>query len=451
MAEQEQIEGLPAGATLRPISQGIEGLPAGAVLRPIAAEPHESPAQEEPGYLSQAGTALKDVGIGAVKGMGNTVAGTASLLGKIPVIGKTLSPPEGTTALKAMSEPTDTAQKVGYYGEQIGEFMLPGEAEEAGALKLASKAPMLGKYALPLAKLGTTALSSGTVNALQGGDFGTGAAAGVGGSLIAKGVESAAPKIIERAIGVGPKQLMYGAKPGEEALKLPGLTAGALKSNAGQKALDLTANKLEPLLQQADQAGTMIDLAPARTKLQDAMAAANKRNSPTVAARLQPLLDQLTTDASGNAIPSQLPPTQARALKQGIDDTIGSWTSERGGISKRVTSAAKAARSAIDQNLDAAIPGHDELNSQIQSLISASKGRGAGRMGILGNRVVLPLLGYQVARTEGASPAESIGAGLAMEGLTSPTARIMAAKGLPKVLPAARAAALQAFRNNGGQ
>jgi hypothetical protein len=152
----------------------------------------------EPSMLQTIGTGAMNFGKGLVKGAGNTIRGIGNLESKIPGV-KSLMPGDVQDYLGSEGEnanqPHGIMQTLGKGVEQAGEFMLPGGAEEKAV-------SMLPKAAQTAGRIGASALSSGIVNKLQGGGFGTGAAAGAGGALLGAGMQAAAPKIAEGALGI---------------------------------------------------------------------------------------------------------------------------------------------------------------------------------------------------------------------------------------------------------
>ena len=142
-----------------------------------------APAQP-PSMLHSIGEGALNLGKGAVKGLGSTMNSIGTQLGKVPGVGSMLPKDVTDTTPEEMRViPHGTMQHLGKGIEQTAEFVAPGIGEEAGAAKIASMLPRLGKAALPLAKIGTSALSSGLVNKAQGGEFGTGAIAGGAGAV----------------------------------------------------------------------------------------------------------------------------------------------------------------------------------------------------------------------------------------------------------------------------
>jgi len=178
-------------------------------------------ATEEPGETGRTG--LAGVGTGVLKGIGSTLKG-ASSLGERFVRGtlrtflpKSLEKGLGlekqgedlTGAEELISEetfkPEGTAEKIGFYGEQIGEFFIPGSMSlKAG--KVASSTVKGGKVvkgAAKLAGIGATEAVLGTgQSAMQSGELGkeelkVGAMSLVAPAVLAglgKGIKAVIPK-----------------------------------------------------------------------------------------------------------------------------------------------------------------------------------------------------------------------------------------------------------------
>jgi hypothetical protein len=108
-----------------------------------AADFHTTNQPPSPSLLSQAGTIAADIGIGAAKGVGSTVFGLGKLVRDYTPIGRISDAilPAAFAQKPVEIVPSNTAQKVGYTGEQIGEFFLPtGVAGKAGKIAEAAKA-----------------------------------------------------------------------------------------------------------------------------------------------------------------------------------------------------------------------------------------------------------------------------------------------------------------------
>ncbi len=141
--------------------------------------------QEKEGQLATTGRELKEVGAGVLRGLGSTFTG----LGQLTLKGASFIPPlkkiaergiqTGEEIKKEFLTPETPAEKVGFVGEQIGEFLIPVGAQ-AKALSFLRKAiPTLSKSTRlsgGLTRLLTKATASGAEfggkTILQsGGDF----------------------------------------------------------------------------------------------------------------------------------------------------------------------------------------------------------------------------------------------------------------------------------------
>src|SRR5213078_941680 len=111
-----------------------------------------------PSLLQQAGEAVENLGIGAAKGVGQSVLGAGRVVQMIPGVTRAVDAlygvpgisqeamRQGTAAMRAQG----TAQTIGKMAEQVGEVLLPGSklaaAGEAAATRLAPKlAPLVGE------------------------------------------------------------------------------------------------------------------------------------------------------------------------------------------------------------------------------------------------------------------------------------------------------------------
>jgi hypothetical protein len=220
MSAAGQID-LSAGLVPKPNAAPSIDLSAGLVPKAPTPAPAAAPASS---FASEAGGVLEDVGKGIAKGALSTTTGVSSLLHEIPGIGETLAPESGIKAAEQIATPTDTAQKVGKYGEQTAEFFLPAGAEEKGAEllgKLAEYLPEGVKFSKGATKLAARmiaeGISTGAVSKAQAGategtglkPFLEGAAAGAAGPAVSK-VAGKAAETAGKAFGFG--------RPGEELL-----------------------------------------------------------------------------------------------------------------------------------------------------------------------------------------------------------------------------------------
>lgn len=205
---------------------------------------------------------IVDVGIGAAKGVGNTLFGLGKLVRDYTPIGRISDaiqpgafnqrPPEIT--------PTNTAQQIGYTGEQVGEFFVP-----------LSKVAQLGK-AGQVARMGVQTLA-------QSGDH---TAAGVSMALSAVPVgklASSASKVLRRSAEKTTTQALGATKEWAkvEATKLaPGILERGVKGSRQAmldtaKAQTKTIGKaIEEVIEDAAARGTIVDGNVARASIQAA-------------------------------------------------------------------------------------------------------------------------------------------------------------------------------------
>lgn len=139
----------------RPPDLDANGRPVTAAVRPpdIDADGTAAPARDEsrPRGLATIGDFVGDVGIGIVKGGTNTAIGLGEMVHSIPGVsaavdylyGRPVSARSFTEARQSV-QPTNTAQRVGFYSEQIGEFFTPiGAAGKTKALLEIGKSGVL--------------------------------------------------------------------------------------------------------------------------------------------------------------------------------------------------------------------------------------------------------------------------------------------------------------------
>jgi hypothetical protein len=196
---------------------------------------------------------LENVGIGATKGAVSTLTGMSSLMEKgvraiLPSgVEKALGLPQGTTVAQqtvpqSWRTPTNTAQKVGFAGEQLGEFLIPvgGEAKVASLFPKAAKATtLLGKVIQAAtrgvegaAKMGVVGGEFAGKTAIQtGGDFGQAKTSGIIGAAsvpVFGAVGKIAPIVSD--LGTSAIAMMIKKRPADVAMALskPALVAKAM-------------------------------------------------------------------------------------------------------------------------------------------------------------------------------------------------------------------------------
>lgn len=169
---------------------------------------------------------IKDVGVGALKGLGSTAAGASELFqkGAAAIIpgGKTAADIKRPEALEKLLTPTTTAQKVGFGAEQIAEFLVPGLAATrlAKGAKVATTLGVKGlaKEAAKEATIGATvaAAQKGTVDT---GVLTTGAISGAF-PVIGAGIRAAKP-VIKAGKELGAEGLLASARKNLEKVLHP--------------------------------------------------------------------------------------------------------------------------------------------------------------------------------------------------------------------------------------
>ena len=343
----------------------------------------QSPASPPPSMLQQGMSALGDFGKGIAKSGISLMSTGDEAVRKIPGIGEWLTTPaNGTPADKAiahthqMATPHGTAQNLGYGTGEAAQFLIPGGAEEVGAAKLASLAPRLGRAAAPLARMATSALSSGAVNAAQGGSPVTGAEMGAGGSLLGSALKAASPYVTEIAQGIHTP----GAKAGKAILDE---TSGILPDSIRKSASGVLGELNPQLNAAADESTALIPMGPARAAASEQIGRAQTQNQPRLIKGVQRMGSQLMErdyepglGAEGPSatlpIPDEVPARDYLELRRGIGKALpaGSWSPES-------SNAFKAPRNAIygtmTDQFHNAVPGTEELDNRISSLIPATK------------------------------------------------------------------------------
>jgi hypothetical protein len=414
---------------------------------------------QEPGFPQRMGKGLQDITEGAGAGVLNTVHGTGELIrggGNLihQGLGDAIVPPAGQKALREMTYTNSPMQKIGYTGEQIGEFMLPGGATEKAGLKAAELLPKVAKYAKPIAEIGTEAGVSGLQNKMQGGDFSTGAAFGAGGNVIGKGLQSAAPRIAEAAAEPG-KRLLKTVAPGVDIGKTiltesKGYKPSTIAGELGEKVAE-HSNAVSDAAELAKKNGSRVSLGPARQIAGDEAAEAVAKNSPAYLKDVTQVNRQLTRQTlPGNGsipLPSSVDPVKARALKQGIDLEIGSWNPE---AQSAIDPLKERVYGALNAEFHKAVPEAAAHDAAMTSLIPSQKAISnvAFNPGItrsVFNRIARPTgalvgagLGASEGYKEGGVPGAIAGGvgGLVIPHLvTSPTGMMVAARAADKGLP----------------
>jgi hypothetical protein len=402
------------------------------------------------------GPAAGQVALGAGKGLLSTATALPAYLAQhIP---GAAANPATLQDRRDLITPANAEQSLGKGIEQTGEFMAPGLGEEKFSALLPEKAASA-------ARIGYQALTGGGVNALQGGDFRTGAVAGGLTGLAGEGMRMVAPGVAEKALGMRGTDRAFGKTPGRTLLdETSGVRPETVAASAKAK-----INELNPQLEQAASASpNLASLKPARDVLASAANKAASENAVGLHGQIgnmQATLARRPLDPLISAIPEQVSPRELLNLKRGFNEEHLNWTPDR---RDAALSTGRRAYGALDTELDRAAPEAAGLNQRISSLIptvrrAEAMARGEGANARIMERIARPtgaltgaMGGAMLGRQEGGTRGAFEGAGLGLilpELMSSPTGRMIAARSfnrpLPQyILPAIRGGALQLDRGN---
>jgi len=386
-----------------------------------SATPQQPPASGSLYYAKQLGRA----GLNALGGVGASAIKPVSTLfdvAKAPLENLGVSPQtveKGSNYLHQLSTPPPgIAGEAGNLLGQGAQFVAPAGLEESAAAKIGEAIPNAPWIVRGIAKAVPAAISSGTISKLQGTGFVPGAVLGAAAEPISEGMHALGGNMAARAAGVTNNQLRYGAKPGEEILGLKGIRPSTIRASASAKATALT-QELESALEQS---GKEVSLIPAKDEVDKAISKAANQNDLTTFKHLEPLAEQVSS------LPDKAPAREALEYKRGLK-TLSNFQ-KASPVTAPAMSAARGAYSAVDSELDKAVPKVNDLDNRIHSLITVSKPKGTGGMGL--GKYILPYMAARAIEAGGGGPlGEAAGMGLTFAG-ESPAARIMLGKGLAK-------------------
>lgn len=193
---------------------------------------------------------------GALKGLGSTIAGASSLSEKVMKTALKAALPKGAEKyfsvddqtgveklkLQEKLQPKNLGEKLGFYGEQIGEFFIPGgvatkASKAVEGAKLLSKAP---KAVKGVARLATASVVEGLLGtgqtAMQSGELGKEeVGAGVLSSILPGaskllGKTLNAEKLMQKALGLNPSQIKNLSKVSTTGNAYTGINDFAIKN-----------------------------------------------------------------------------------------------------------------------------------------------------------------------------------------------------------------------------
>lgn len=244
-------------------------------------KPHVTPAKSEPARDSWRQTAT-DVAIGAGKGAINTISGLGDMARKIPGVAqldRLMTPAQVNTT------PTNTAQRVGYGGEQIGEFFIPVMGTGGRVAK------MVKAGGLTLAQTGsptTAGVSAAITGVLPG-------ASAV--QRASSGLRQSAEKEIARALGAT-KEVMK-----DEAADLAPQMLRGVQSATGRTLVKGVSGSRQAMLDRAADKSSQLG-ATLHQAYADAAAEGQTVDGATIRGALHSAADVFhVPDAAGNAIP----------------------------------------------------------------------------------------------------------------------------------------------------
>lgn len=257
-----------------------------------APPPQPEAAKEDPSLLSQAGAVAKDVAIGAAKGLGNTVFGLGKVFHDYTPVGRLSDAihPGAFDERPPELAPTNTAQRVGYTAEQVGEFFVPG-----GAVARAAHGSRAARAGLEAATSGGLSVAQGATNPEAA------ATAGL----------SAAVPFVGKAVGATSRALTRSAE--KNVAQALGATKEAMKDTAAKIAPEMLERGVKGSRE------TMLDLAKSKVTevgkgIENEIAIAVQQGKTVAGQSVQAAIAQSRTglmvaDAAGNLRP--IPGTEA--------------------------------------------------------------------------------------------------------------------------------------------
>jgi hypothetical protein len=271
-------------------------------------------------------------------------------------------------------------------------------------------------------------------------------------------LKKAAPSMAESALNVTERMRGRGRTIGKAALdETSGVRPKTIKAQATSRLGELTG-QMEDAVHQATQQGAVGSTLPAHQALNDAIDSM-PRNAHSLRAKVMDLgsLLDLRPPGSIGPVPTDFTPDELLEIKRGIGKEIGSWPPEWQKMPD-VKSVQSKLYGALDGELDRLVPGNQQSNQTISSLIPVKQQatrlsdaastsqriahRVAAHTGALAGTGIGGYMGYREGGPRGA--AIGAAAGLALpELLASPTAQMTGARltnaageyGVPAALP----------------
>lgn len=328
-------------------------------------------------------------------------------------------------------------QKAGQALKNEGEFKgwsLPNRLSSALGYGVAGALPLVG----PAAAQAGEQIGAGNVAGGLGAGVGLtlpSMLGGVAARVAGRGLEGTAGHLAESALGVRAIDRSYNKTPGSAILReTSGIRPGTVSESARGRVNELV-NELES---GARGSSRLVDTQPVIDYLDRERGTAQRQNAQGVYADLGPMKEHFETNSmTGQKIPTQLDPREAIDLKRGFSkEYVTSWNPQavrRSGVNQ----TARKAYGTLDKAIDAAYPEGADLNQRISSLIPVEQRAAAVDSGAsIGQRVMHRVGAHTGAAALGIAGGYEFGplgavAGLVVpEMLASPTAQMLAARGL---------------------
>jgi hypothetical protein len=281
-----------------------------------------------------------------------------------------------------------------------------------------------------------------------------------GGRIVGALGKGLAPKMAEVAAAPGKrllKEIPEDVNIGQTILdKSKGVRPKTITRSLNQNISD-ASKEADQVLSDAANRGVTVPLDSARKVVADEVQSAVQKNAHGYIPEVNKVGDQLTKQVGPNGqivgnLPNAVDPIRARQLRQGIDQTIGTWNPE---VRQTVAPLQRRVYGALTNEIHNAVPGTAELDKSMTSMIPAKNAMwnvsyNPDITGRLFNRIARPtgaLTGMGLGAYEGSKsdiPGGTIVGGLmglaAPELLASPTGQMMIARALnSRVLPQATA------------
>ena len=350
-------------------------------------------------YMQAAGK----VATGFAEGAGDTVSSVSHLLHKIPVVGETLAPEQGISALDKMDIANSTEEKVGKGIEGVAEFAGGDEALKgltealkitalaknskrvAEVLNMAKEHPILAKIITSSMRGSAVGAAQGAKEGVQKGNAAGGAEAGAVAGALQGPIEAAGDAVtyFARRLGIGglnsAEAIVKAGRPnvgegkrfGEAWLNVTPLlrddpaaksiqTVGDFEDVLHNKAQEIWQNDVNPLV--VKHGNETIETGPIRDRIRAAITGPMKRHFPEEAAAIENRANEFN-----------IPTATKRYTVAEADETLQAFNAKL----QKYYKAAPGDKSAIlktDGDVAALEAAADGLREQLYSKIDQKEG-----------------------------------------------------------------------------